>query len=397
MCLPGSAVLADESRQETIKRIGDRTLSPGAFAPQAPELRRMADELDVLIKAKADDSEALHLRGAVRFRLHDYSGSIADLTEAIKLNPHYGRAYWDRGLDYIFANQQEAAVSDFSNALANGEKSGNVYLDRGAALQSMGKNDEAIEDFNKAIELHDGKTPKWPLFLMRANSYNSAKKYEPAVKDAEAAIASKHIPLRALSDAHKAEGNALFGLDKYQEAADQYTQAAEDLDDRAKGMVIFLRGACYQKLGQKDKAMADLEAAKALGFRPKGSPPPDRPFKASVPELDSKIRPYIDQAKKTLPGVKERYLKGLPPRHSLSVTTRIYDKDGHMEQVFVQVKSWEGDTISGVLASEINVKNHQKGETLQVPEKDVIDWTIINPDGSEEGNVVGKFLDTLQQ
>ena len=35
-----------------------------------------------------------------------------------------------------------------------------------------------------------------------------------------------------------------------------------------------------------------------------------------------------------------------------------------------------------------------RAETM--PEDELIDWTIVHPDGSEEGNVVGKFLDTLR-
>jgi tetratricopeptide (TPR) repeat protein len=392
-----NAALAAESRQETIKRISDRALSPGAFSPRPPELLEMIKEIDKLIQAKADDPEALHLRGALRFRVHDMEGSIADLTVAIKLNPKYGRAYWDRGLDYIFTNRTETAISDFNSALANGEKSGNLYLDRGAALQNLGKTEEAIEDFNKAIELNDGKSPKWPVFLMRAGAYTKTKKFDLAIKDDEAVIATNRVPTRALSEAHRSEANALFGLAKYQDAADQYTKAADGADDQSRANIIFLRGACYSQLGEKDKARADLEEAKSLGFGDKGSPPQDKPFKAAVVELDQKIKPYVEQARKTFPGVKERFLKGLPPGHLLSITTRIFDQERHMEQVFVLVKSWSGDTISGVLASDVTLKGHQKGETLQVLEKDVIDWTISNPDGSEEGNVVGKFLDTVQQ
>ena len=29
-------------------------------------------------------------------------------------------------------------------------------------------------------------------------------------------------------------------------------------------------------------------------------------------------------------------------------------------------------------------------------ESDVLDWTISKPDGTEEGNFVGKFLDTYK-
>ena len=31
-----------------------------------------------------------------------------------------------------------------------------------------------------------------------------------------------------------------------------------------------------------------------------------------------------------------------------------------------------------------------------VPELEVLDWTVSKPDGTEDGNFVGKFLDTYK-
>lgn len=42
----------------------------------------------------------------------------------------------------------------------------------------------------------------------------------------------------------------------------------------------------------------------------------------------------------------------------------------------------------------MRLRGFKKGDKLKVEEKDVLDWTISKPDGTEEGNVIGKFLDT---
>ena len=34
------------------------------------------------------------------------------------------------------------------------------------------------------------------------------------------------------------------------------------------------------------------------------------------------------------------------------------------------------------------------GDSYQFSESDLLDWLITHPDGSEEGNFVGKFLDS---
>ena len=54
-----------------------------------------------------------------------------------------------------------------------------------------------------------------------------------------------------------------------------------------------------------------------------------------------------------------------------------------MEQVLVTVVSWSTVYIEGTLNSEVKLKNYKYGEPLLVLEKDVLDWTILHPDGSE--------------
>jgi hypothetical protein len=40
-----------------------------------------------------------------------------------------------------------------------------------------------------------------------------------------------------------------------------------------------------------------------------------------------------------------------------------------------------------------SVTSFQTGATYDLAESDIRDWTIQEPDGGEEGNCVGKFLD----
>lgn len=47
-----------------------------------------------------------------------------------------------------------------------------------------------------------------------------------------------------------------------------------------------------------------------------------------------------------------------------------------------------------MLATElIKLKSYLHGKLYVFPESEVVDWTILSPDGKEEGNFVGKFLD----
>jgi hypothetical protein len=113
--------------------------------------------------------------------------------------------------------------------------------------------------------------------------------------------------------------------------------------------------------------------------------------------LDDAIKPYVEKARKTYPGAKERFLAGLPPKHVFFVTTRLHDSAGHWEQVFIAVQEIKDGIIKGLIASDIEtVSGYKAGDKYSFPESELLDWTVSKPDGTEEGNFVGKFLDTYK-
>jgi hypothetical protein len=130
--------------------------------------------------------------------------------------------------------------------------------------------------------------------------------------------------------------------------------------------------------------------------------PPDRPLdttgKAEVEKALAALAPYIEQARQTYPAAKKRYLENLPAGHHFFVVTRLRDKTGTQEQVFVAVSEIRNGRISGRIASDVlGVSGFRRGDSHSFPEHELIDWLITRPDGTEEGNVVGKFLDTYQR
>jgi hypothetical protein len=126
--------------------------------------------------------------------------------------------------------------------------------------------------------------------------------------------------------------------------------------------------------------------------------PKDNPGLISEGEtsvFDRAIAPYVAKARSTYPDVKKRYLAGLPPQHTFFITTRLHDKANHWEQVFIAVESIKDGQVTGRISNQLTrVTGFQQGEPYTFPETDMLDWIVSNPDGSEEGNVVGKFLDT---
>jgi hypothetical protein len=137
---------------------------------------------------------------------------------------------------------------------------------------------------------------------------------------------------------------------------------------------------------------------------PKLSPnaPQDQPFdtqdKAEAEEFLAAIAPYVEKGRKTYPEAKRRFLAGLPAGHNFFAITNLRDGSGSFEQVFVAVASIKDDRITGRIASVIlGLKGFKKGDPYEFPESELVDWLITHPDGSEEGNVVGKFMDEWQK
>lgn len=150
-------------------------------------------------------------------------------------------------------------------------------------------------------------------------------------------------------------------------------------------------------------ALALAAQAAAHAQNPKLAPnaPRDQPVAATSQDAGERLRraiqPYVDSARATWPAAKSRFLAGLPTGQSFFAVTRLHDAAGRSEQVFVAVARIEGGRIYGRIWSRIqNVSGFQWGQPYDFPETELVDWLIAHPDGSEEGNFVGKFLDNYR-
>jgi len=397
-CWLGTAQIpAHASENKKALELIDNQLNKGPV--DETRLNAFKEELDRIIK-KRPDAYALALRATVRFNLKDGPGALLDCNEAIKLDGKLERAYALRGMHYCLTRQPESALKDLTKAVELKQDDSSSYLFKALAELQLANSAAAIVDFTHTIELEKDTTVALLAMGMRGQAYLAARQYDLAIADADKILQYKgeHLPEGAVRDAHRIKGTALFAQKKMKEAVMELRLSAVGAPSGRTVIAIPGSGPTPDSKAAEKAVGSDatkLETATTLGFRPIGSPPPDRIVQDRRDHLDAILAPYVEAARKTLPAVKARYLKGLPAGHSLSVTTRLHDTEGKkMEQVFVTVVSWHDDQIEGTLNSEVKLNNYKRGEPLLVLEKDVLDWTILRPDGSEEGNVVGKFLDT---
>lgn len=132
-----------------------------------------------------------------------------------------------------------------------------------------------------------------------------------------------------------------------------------------------------------------------------GIPPVDKPVSVSSSEQMAAFfkaqEPYNKKALESYPQAKVRFLNGLPNGESFFLTTRLHDSEGRVEQVFILVDSITNGVVSGKISNDIRVvSGYQSGQTHEFSENVIYDWLITKPDGSEEGNFVGKYIDSIK-
>jgi hypothetical protein len=144
----------------------------------------------------------------------------------------------------------------------------------------------------------------------------------------------------------------------------------------------------------RDSYVIGLGAANHANEKPG---PPDRPQKATVEQFrnyEKAIAPYVAKARATYPDAKKRFLAGLPAGYRFSVRVPLVDPDGTREDSFVRVYEIKGGKITAGIESELGlIKSYKTGQQITFPESKIDNWVIVRPDGTEEGNYVGKFLD----
>jgi hypothetical protein len=125
---------------------------------------------------------------------------------------------------------------------------------------------------------------------------------------------------------------------------------------------------------------------------------PEASAESSAPvKYQKTIASYIAAGVGSYPAAKKRYENGLPRTDRFYVVARLARGAGICAMAVVRVSGIDeqNGTVNGRIENEIDGRlgYHEKDE-ITVPESAVIDWKIAHSDGSVEGDVVGKFLNS---
>jgi uncharacterized protein YegJ (DUF2314 family) len=131
--------------------------------------------------------------------------------------------------------------------------------------------------------------------------------------------------------------------------------------------------------------------------------PPDKPQivrgKEALDAYDRAIAPYVAKARASYPAAKKRFLAGLQRGYSFTVYVRLYqsaDKSHKeaWEDLYVIVDGIEGGKVYGRVNNKpLRLTKYPLGSRVRFPESRLLNWVFLRPDGSEEANELGNFLD----
>ena len=168
----------------------------------------------------------------------------------------------------------------------------------------------------------------------------------------------------------------------------------------ARGEATLARGAAGNSLsGMRRGVSTDrLVSQPGAGAECSRDQPVAAKGRAELEEYQAVIAPYVKRVRETYPDARRRFLAGLAAGHHFFAVTNLHDVSGGREQVFIAVSSIRDGSVNGRIASDLlGVRGFMSGDPYSFPESELLDWVITRPDGSEEGNVVGKFLDEWQK
>ena len=146
-------------------------------------------------------------------------------------------------------------------------------------------------------------------------------------------------------------------------------------------------------LGRPAQAVA--QATTPVVLTPATAPAGVRP---ALARNETALAEPVREALRTLPQAKKRFLAGLATGDQFLLSVRVVANDTSFRQASARVLGWHGTTVQALLLpNAADSAGPRESTPVSFPETAVLDWTLLRASGREEGNYVGRFIDTSRQ
>ena len=109
-------------------------------------------DIDAAIQLAPDWAEAYQLRGEIRYAGRDDTGAVADYTRSLELKPS-DAAYHGRGVSYLILGDRQRGMADLDEAIRLNPQSLRSLSMRAYAWREQGNSDAALLDYNAALRI----------------------------------------------------------------------------------------------------------------------------------------------------------------------------------------------------------------------------------------------------
>jgi tetratricopeptide (TPR) repeat protein len=214
------------------------------------------------VPAYASAKAATEYRRGVCLRMMGKLGdAINAFTEAIKLNPDLGEAYFRRGICFFQMNENDLALADFQKASTLSYEDPRSRLWEGFTQAKLNDYQQAIRAYGQAIAESNRYTP---AYVNRGLAYMMLGEYDKALADFDEAIRLEPTE----SDHYFKRGVIYEKKGKQQEAADSFSSA---IKFNGKNVLAYRHAAtALAALGHND--LASEYRSKADALAPKEQP-----------------------------------------------------------------------------------------------------------------------------
>lgn len=191
--------------------------------------------------------------GNVEQMREDTAACIRLTSKKIAAKPEDIDAYRRRAHAHMVMGDMDAAIDDVSKTIELKPDNGFLWVARGYYRQIAGRHRLAVEDLTKAIDL--GVTAFW----QRAQSYKALGEYENALSDLDASV--KSSPERKMTRYFGAAGRAAIyrNMGELEKALEHANKAVSLVPSQPFGQ--FVLGDVYHLLGRHQEAIAPLSRA----------------------------------------------------------------------------------------------------------------------------------------
>jgi curved DNA-binding protein CbpA len=150
----GVHAIANEPAPRLLSNEAEFHRERGIAAYRGGDFQQAIADLDQAIRLDPHDAEAYNIRGNAWDYMGDTDRALADYDEAIRIEPNNPAVFHDRGMMWRRKGDLDRALLDMDRAVRFGFSDANLYGDRGRIWYEKGRYYRAIADFDRASKIN---------------------------------------------------------------------------------------------------------------------------------------------------------------------------------------------------------------------------------------------------